>query len=303
MTLEISAVIVTHNRSGYLARTIDSLAHQTLARERYEIVVVDNASTDNTRQMVESCMSLGNLRYVYQPIIGTARTRNAGWRNARSPYVAYLDDDALAAPDWLEKILAAFELFGPQAGVLGGPIDPLWEAPQPSWLSDQMLGCFSVYHWSEVPAVLTPDQWLSSCNIAYPRQVLEETGGFREDLGRRGNSLMANEEPDLSRRIEARGYQSVYHPDVQVRHHVMSSKLNKPWFRRYSYSQGQSTALMESPGNQPLPRGERLSRAGRKAVWVLPRLGLAVVTPNEAARFRRQCQVLEVAGYVAGLVK
>jgi GT2 family glycosyltransferase len=214
-----------------------------------------------------------------------------------------MDDDAIAEPDWLEKILAAFPLFGPSAGCLGGPIRPLWEAEQPRWLSDKLLTAFSIYHYSDIPAVLNREQFLSSCNIAYPVDVLRATGGFREDLGRRGRSLMGNEEPDLTNRIEAMGYLSVYHPEVVVWHHIQAAKLSKQWFRRYWYSQGRSTALMENSADHPLSRRQRTQSAMKRIVWALPRMALMLNPVDQAASFRRQCQVLEVAGYVNRMIR
>ena len=96
MNVQISAVVCTHNRAAYLRKALQSLVDQTMAQELYEIIVVDNASTDGTKQVVSEYSGASNLRCLYEPVIGLSRARNTGWGNARGEYVAYLDDDAVA---------------------------------------------------------------------------------------------------------------------------------------------------------------------------------------------------------------
>ncbi|MEE8471432.1 MAG: glycosyltransferase family A protein [Dehalococcoidia bacterium] len=98
MSIRVSAIICTHNRSDYLRQAIQSLADQTLPTEQYEVIVVDNGSTDNTRAVVEGFDHIANLRYVYEPILGLSQARNTGWQNARGEYIAFMDDDAIGYP-------------------------------------------------------------------------------------------------------------------------------------------------------------------------------------------------------------
>lgn len=300
MTPRVSAVICTHNRASYLRKSIASLATQSVDPSEYEIVVVDNASTDSTREVVEQFSDLPNLRYLYEPVPGLSQARNTGWKNARGEYVAYLDDDAVASPDWVAGYLRSFQTFEPVPGSVGGKCEPIWEAPKPDWLSDRMLGPLSVFHWSDMPAVLSKDQWLSGCNIAYPKRALETLGGFGADLGRTGTRLLGNEENYVRRKLDARGLPSVYDPGIVVGHHVSPQRLSKDWFRRVSYGQGASDAIMLKLDTRP-SRWSRAYLTLRKAMWALPRLALMLVEPSEAGRFRRECQVRQAAGYVTEL--
>ena len=194
MSVQISALVCTRNRSAYLRKAIQSLVHQTLPFEQYEIVVVDNASDDNTPAVIAEFADVPNLVYIYEPVLGLSRARNAALKHARGEYVAFLDDDAVACSNWLEKYLEVFATFKPTPGSVGGKCDPIWEAPQPDWLGDKMLSSLSVYDWSNEPIVLNKSQWVAGCNVAYPARVLREIGGFREDLGRVGKRLLAGEE-------------------------------------------------------------------------------------------------------------
>src|SRR3989337_3554689 len=108
MSFVISAIICTHNRVEYLTKAIQSLVDQNIPKSKYEIIVVDNCSTDSTREVVEKFSSKSNIRYIYEPTLGANKARNTGWRNARGKYIAYLDDDAIASPVWLCRILQGF---------------------------------------------------------------------------------------------------------------------------------------------------------------------------------------------------
>jgi len=303
MSVRISAVVATRNRASYLRKALTSLVAQTLPQELYEIIVVDNASTDNTQEVVGEFSDRPNLRYCYEPIVGVSRARNTGWRNAQGAYIAFLDDDAVAYPDWLAKFLDTFETFVPSPGCLGGRCLPIWEAPRPDWLSDEMLSCFAIFHYADVPIILNARQWLTIGNAAYPSELLQAAGGLREDLGRKGNTLLGSADTYLRQQLDSWGFCSVYHPEIVVGHHIPASRLTKSWSRQYWYWQGLSSAIIVNPADQPLPFLRRAGLMLKRTGWALPRLALMLVATNPAARFKRQCQVLEALGYVSGLCR
>ena len=300
MSIRISAVVCTYNRAAYLRKAVRSLVEQTLRRDLYEIIVVDNGSKDETRQVVEEFSDVPNLRYLYEPVLGLSRARNTGWSNARGEYVAYLDDDAVAGPSWLAHILDAFESSSFDPGSVGGNAEPIWEGLRPAWLGDNLLCTLSVFKWSDVATVLNENQWLSGCNVAYRKELLEQLGGFKESLGRKGKQLLANEEADMQRRLRELGFASVYSPDIAVRHHISGSRLTRKWFRKARYGQGFSEALMLNQDGG-LPVRIRVWLTVKRIAWSLPRLLLMFTENSEAARFRRQCQAIETIGYASGL--
>ena len=300
MSVRISAVVCTHNRAAYLRKALHSLIDQTLAQDLYEIIIVDNGSQDNTKQVVSELSAVPSLRYLHEPLIGLSRARNTGWRHAEGMYVAYLDDDAVACPEWLATFLDVFETFEPTPGCVGGKCEPIWEAPRPDWLSDKLLGFLAVVHWSDVPIVLNEEQWLAGCNIACSRELLQTVGGFREDLDRQGTKLLSSGEIYLQQQLDSLGYRSVYHPEIVVGHHVSRPRLTKKWFRERAYWQGVSNAVMMNQDGR-LSHLVRACLALARIGWSLPRLFLMLIATKSAARFRRQCQVLETIGYVSGL--
>ncbi|MBV8883192.1 MAG: glycosyltransferase family 2 protein, partial [Chroococcidiopsidaceae cyanobacterium CP_BM_RX_35] len=186
MNVLISAIICTHNRANYLAKAIQSLVEQSIPNEYYEIIIVDNCSMDITKDVVEKFSKYITIRYVYESMLGLCYARNTGWHNAKGKYVAYLDDDAIACSHWLEKIIEVFGAVTPRPGCVGGMVKPIWEASRPSWLSDELAPSLTVIDWSDTPHVILnlSKQWLVGANIAFPREVLEQTGGFVSGLGR-----------------------------------------------------------------------------------------------------------------------
>jgi glucosyl-dolichyl phosphate glucuronosyltransferase len=277
----VSAVICTHNRSAYLRKALQSLQAQTLAKHRYEIVVVDNASTDNTREVVDKeGGAVSNLRYIFEPELGLNHARNAGWRNARSPYIAYLDDDAVACSAWLEKIIEVFENIAPQPGCVGGKIEPIWEAPRPSWLDDEMLPYLAILDWSPSPIVLDQDQFLAGVNIAFPRSLLEGVGGFRLGLDRTGKNLLSNGDIHVQRLVRALRYDSYYDPRIVVQHHVAASRLTKEWFVQRAYWQGISDVVL----NQllvPQSRMSLLHETSRQALRLTKSMSGGYLSPRK----------------------
>jgi len=139
MAPKIAGIICTHNRDHYLAGAIDSLLAQTCPD--CEILVVDNASTDKTRQVAQSRLGDGRLKYVYEPILGLSTARNRGAKETRAPILAYLDDDAIASPQWLQILLNAYE-NNEKLAVAGGKVTLIWPQgySQPNWLSDELAG-------------------------------------------------------------------------------------------------------------------------------------------------------------------
>lgn len=301
MTIKISAIICTHNRAQYLKKTIQSLITQTLPKDQYEIIVVDNASEDKTKQVCTEYAS--HLRYIYEPKLGLSQARNAGWKAANGKYVAYLDDDAVASPDWLQKIVEAFKSITPQPGALGGKVEPIWEGPKPAWLSDKLLGQLALLDWGPGRLTLNEKQWFVGANMAYPKHILEEVDGFKTFLGRKGNNLLSMEENLLRKEIERRGYKCFYDPQIVIKHHILPSRLTKKWFMERAYWNGVSSALVDTRLSPP----NILSRIGKGITTILrillsPRELFCLIFPtNNPDSFAIKCSIFARLGHIAAL--
>lgn len=241
--MKISAIVCTHNGQKVLMKAVQSLVDQTLAKQEYEILIVDNASTDGTREIIRQFEQEPNLKYIFEANLGLSHARNTGWQKAQGEFVAYLDDDAVACPEWLERIVDAFKCE-PNVGAVGGKVDPIWEVNPPSWINDFMQRFLSVLNWSETPIFLDDSKYLVGANISFPKIVLEKFSGFPINLGRKGKSLISNEEIDLIKKIKGDGQKIFYHPQISVRHLIPAARLNSAWFRRRWFTQGISDAIL-----------------------------------------------------------
>jgi glucosyl-dolichyl phosphate glucuronosyltransferase len=304
MTPLISVVICTHNRAACLTQSIASVLEQSGDAD-YELIVVDNGSTDRTAEVADGYARSGRLRYVHDPVSGLSHARNTGRQLARGRYIAFLDDDAIAMPGWLGSIPAAFATT-PTAGVVGGCVEPIWESSRPRWLSDDLVRGLSVVHWSDEPRLLhdISREWLVGANIAFDAKVLDELGGFDTALGRSGHRLLSGEEVVLQRRAIARGFDCVYFPAMRVHHRISAARLRKAWFRRRYFWQGVSDVIMEFGDAPPalLPRVRLGIAATRGVLGSRSKLWDLVTDSNDPGEFERRAMLLIEVGRAAGLL-
>jgi glycosyltransferase involved in cell wall biosynthesis len=293
----ISAVICTYDRYDLLPKAIESLKAQTLPAAQFQIIVVDN-SPDHARsdEFAERYCAIPNLTWVIEKRPGLSNARNVGTERAASPVVAFMDDDAIATPTWLETLVAAFGNFGSAAEAAGGRVMPIWGSPRPAWLPDELLGYVSVVDWGGTTRAAGPREWVAGTNIAFRKEALERAGGFSVGLGRNkgGHALLSNDEIEIIARLRGTGGQLLYVPDAVVEHLVPADRLTQSWFRRRVAWQAVSDYLQD-------PKGlfERAPRYWREVTDFYSRLPPRHRTPRglyveqrEAEMFRRQLSAL-----------
>jgi glycosyltransferase involved in cell wall biosynthesis len=304
VTLRASVIVCTHNRAHRLDAALRSAIGQDLGVDTFEIVVIDNASTDDTRAVVTRFGD--RVRYIMEPELGLANARNTGWRNARAPIVAYLDDDAVASSGWIGAIAACFDRAEPPA-CAGGPVQPMWEATRPDWLADELLTALTILDWPGGAHAITDlgQEWLAGANMAIPRTVLEQVGGFAAGLDRSGTRLLSSGDVHLQKQIAARGLTVWYDPEIIIAHAIPASRLNRRWFRERYWAQGLSDAMMQilemDLQRHPL---RRVRAAGSAAMRLLARprdLAALLREGDDATAFRDHCFARIGAGHVAGL--
>jgi len=182
----VSAIICTHNRDRYLGFAIDSLLAQDF--DNFEIIIVDNASSDRTREVVEARLKDQRLRYIYESEIGLSVARNTGARIAYGEILAYLDDDAVASSHWLKTIYAAYRQNAKLA-IAGGKVTLIWTdgITPPEWLSEGLAGNLGAYDLGEaVMKIDRPGLTPRGLNYSIRKSFLDQIGGFDPNLGRVG---------------------------------------------------------------------------------------------------------------------
>lgn len=243
--IKISAVVCTHNRKEHFGNAVRSLINQNINESKYEVIIIDNASTDNTWETLEREFGdMPNVRCLFEPVLGLSRARNRGWSNASGQYIAFLDDDALPCKDWLKNLCTALD--DPEVGAAGGPIFPLYETDVPKWFNESLLPLYSCRDWGKYICDLIPGQFFYGTNMAIKRSILEQVGGFRSDLGRRGSVLLSDEELAVFKEIEERGYKKRYMPECIVYHVIGEERLNMKWLMRRFYWLGRGGGIRDS---------------------------------------------------------
>lgn len=301
--MKITVIVCTYNRCMSLPATLDSIAGQSFQHQvQWEVLVVDNNSSDRTAEVVEdfSHRYPGRFRYLFEPRQGLSQARNAGVNTARGDILVFTDDDVTVEPGWLQNLTSELNT-GKWAGA-GGRILRRWTCPPPKWLSIQEpyeRMSFPIFTFDKGTAPGQLDDFAAGANMAYRKEVFQKYGNFRTDLGRCGEVLLAGEEVEFARRLRAAGERLRYEPAAVVYHPVEKYQLSKEYFLTFWFNAGRSGARMAS--TRPvwgIPRwyfrvARMIARLPAKALgWML------ALTPRR--RFYYKVQVWEIVG---GLVE
>jgi glycosyltransferase involved in cell wall biosynthesis len=237
---DVSIVISTYNRCGMLEAALDSALAQESGGVRYEVIVVDNNSTDRTREVVERRINEGhaNLRYVFELKQGVSYARNTGVANAAAPIIAFADDDVRVAGDWVANIKSEFDLH-PEVDYLGGKILPHWPSPPPVWLTRDHWWALALLDCGDEPFYVDADHpvCLPTANASFRRDVFTRFGHFSPDFSGR-------EDHEFLLRLWIGGSRGLYTPTVVVLADVQPERLSKDYHRRWNKTTGKFNSLM-----------------------------------------------------------
>lgn len=293
---KISAIICVHSRDKHLKDAIKSLVNQSLKPTEYEIIIVNNGSSNKVATVISSFQDVANIRVLQEKNEGLSLARNTGWIAAESDVVAFLDDDAIASPDWLSNILTVFN-EGKSISVVGGPVLPIWESSPPKWINESLIGYLSIVDWGSKRIELDEDKWLVGTNIAYKKTHVSECGGFHPGLGRQGNSLGLHEETFLNEKIRAAGYKIVYDPTIVVQHHIQKDRLSEEWFYKVSFEDGRSLFRLDSLENEDFD----VAIQGKKEEQLDIADAIIKSVSNEGLTINNACLLLRWIGYSSEL--
>ncbi len=237
---KVSAVICSYNRARFIVDAVESIFNQDYDRALYEVIVVDNNSTDGTLERLARYKEEHpdyNFRFLTEPQQGVAFTRTRCAQEAKGEIVAYLDDDSKAQPGWLKQTADFFDAH-PEVYSTGGKITPVFLTGIPDWYSKYFFGLVGKFDQGDHIKQLTGQRYPCGANMAFRKKVFEEIGYFNTALGRSGKGLLATEEKDIYLRILQYGKDVYYLPGVEVLHAVESNKFDKDYVRRHSMGIG-----------------------------------------------------------------
>lgn len=239
----LSIIICTFNRADLLDLTLKNILNQTISNTDYEVIVVDNCSTDHTRKIVGTYnSSYSNLYYFYEKKQGLSVARNTGIRISQSNHLLFLDDDVTTSSNLLEAYLDEIQKKDNQdVACFGGKILINWEGGiKPDWFPEKFLNLYGHFDFGneviEVPYAV-------GCNMLWRKDILNRLGGFDESLGRKGEVKLASEETVLINKAKKEGYKIKYIPDALVHHWTPFSRQKTGYLYNLCYYLGISEAI------------------------------------------------------------
>lgn len=239
----LSVIICTYNRDKYIYNVLKSIADNDLATDGYEIVLINNNSTDNTdaecRRFAMDYSEI-NFHVFIEKNQGLSYARNRGIKESKGDILVYVDDDATVNKEYL-RTYTAFFTSHPEAMAAGGPIQPVYETEAPSWMSHYTKNLITgyLYYGNDVKE-FTNGRYPGGGNAAYRKEVFDRIGLFNVELGRKGNSLAGAEEKDIFDKMGGLGMRFFYLPDAILYHIIQPVKLTKDYFDRLTLAIGQS---------------------------------------------------------------
>lgn len=250
---KISVVICTYNRSAYIRDAMESLNLQILSKDQFEVIVVNNNSTDDTEQICQQYIASHpglSLIYLNESKQGASFARNTGASLARSPLLCFMDDDAIADADYLQRIITFFEEH-PNAGGLGGRIIPRYIPEEPKWMSHFVSSLVGHFHYSESVTEFAAQKYPLESNMIIRKLDFDQIKGFNTSLpGVMGTLRIGGEGKDFFFRLKELGRTIYYDPNIRVQHVVETSKLTKEYLYRVAsgIGRGERVRMKEKGG-------------------------------------------------------
>jgi len=311
--IDATVLICTYNRGNLLGETLDAIAKSRTAFA-WEVVVVDNNSTDHTRSVVESRQASypAPLRYLFEPRQGNSFALNTGIAASHATIIAFTDDDVRVTEEWLQEGCAPM-LSNPAIDYTGGPVRPIWDAPPPAWVDQtrsDLWGTLAMLDYGPAPFVFEERKRVPlGANMAVRRTLLDRVGNFDTNLGRVRNSLRGQSQAEFFCRSRNAGARGVYVPAMAVEHHVPASRLTRRYFRRWWFMKGNGRHRLEQI-HPTTELGVDLSQVPKIAGIPRYMYGSAIrdvrgylralVTGDRHGAVRHEMMLCYFAGYVRG---
>jgi glucosyl-dolichyl phosphate glucuronosyltransferase len=248
----VSIVICSHNRSPDVWECVSALIPQMSAEA--EIILVDSASDpEDAAEMARLAIQYPAVKLIRVEEPGLSLARNRGAHVATGDWIVFLDDDAVPFPDWLRKLLVVVTSAAPTQAVIGGGIYPRW----PDGISGEHLSkrwkMFLSLAEGDRAGPVTYGYAVNGANYAIRRRVLLDIGGFSEELGRVGGSLISGDDCLVTESVLEAGFGAGFDPAFKVHHKISPERLKISWILRRTFWEGVSEIRIFRSRGVPLP--------------------------------------------------
>ncbi len=301
--MKLDVVVPTYNRSTLLRRTILSLM-EARRPENLDVTlyVVDNNSKDDTREVVQALQARAtcDLHYLLEERQSSSYARNAGIQAGSGELIGFIDDDEEVDAGWYEAVYREFQ--DSATAYIGGPYYAKPGLQLPAWLPPSYRAATGI-HDPKPRGVFGAGHTgnLNSGNAVIRREIFESIGMYSEKLGRSGVGLLAEEDADLYRRIQAAGFLGIFVPDLVIYHHVPPERVTRRYHRRWAFWRGVSLGVVDRESRELTAYrfGIPQYRLGL-AVRALPSMAIAGLRGKFALAFDHELAMWDLAGFIYG---
>ena len=242
--MRISVAICTYNRSRLLRQTLEGVCRQDFPRDQFEVLVIDNASTDDTEEVVRSFAGAEcPPRYVRETRQGLDHARNRAIAESRGEIIIFADDDIVVQTDWITQMHAPFAGYdSDRIGAVGGEVVPVFPDGAPTWITASHRPLAYRRDLGPIPAPQSP----MGANFAIPRRVFAALGLFNTTLDRHGDSLFSGGDEEMVRRIRRAGLEVWFSPKARVLHQMPHSRTTFRYAARHAFDSARSRVVDRS---------------------------------------------------------
>ena len=285
MAITISVIICTYNRAKYIKEAMESLLIQSYDKDKFEIIIANNNSTDDTDSICRKFIADHpdfRIHYYLETKQGASYARNTGASHASGELLCFMDDDAVAEKDFLRNIEKFHEDY-PDAHGFGGRIIPRYIPSEPRWMSHFVSSLVGNFDYAKEVVEFSPNRYPLESNMIVSKKSFDEIGGFNTAIpGVKGTLRIGGEGKDFFFRLKEKGYKIFYVPDIIVHHVVEVEKLTKEYMYRVASGIGRGERQRIGQGFGPFTKKllEYIFKLGASLV-----IGFAYVLQGTPAKF------------------
>lgn len=299
----ITIAICTYNRAGYLKDTLNDLAEQSADPEQFEVLVINNNSTDSTAEVCREFQAAHheiNMKAVIEKKQGLSHARNRAVTEAGSDNILYIDDDVHLPSDFVAAALNYLEKY-PEAKCAGGRIYVSFDGMEnePDWIPSELMPMFGLHDPADDDMLYPKSNFPRGGNMLIRKEVFEKYGLFETDLGRTGQELLGSEEKHFFEKVRKGGVNLNYWAGLSLWHRIGPERLKHEYLKRQSEGIGKSERLRVQ-GNPAAFLGKLLSELVKLAGSFILSAGYLLKGRTRAAGFLIKFRIWVLRGFLTG---